>query len=236
MKTKAKIVSNDKLTQDVHMMTFEMEKCNFKRPGQYAIVEAGGLKRPYQVCSYDSNRFTIVFKKDGGESSKLADLKSGTEIEADTGLGKGFEYEYLPEEVHLVADETGISEMFGLARGLLVRGIKSKLLVSFPSKDSIYMVDSFRNLVSEIEVLTEDGSNGREGRASEGVRNANYVLACGSMDMLRDLNSRCENGQFSFSAYLQDDCPVETKVGRAYCREEGPVFDKNIIDWNKTAV
>lgn len=238
METTAKIVSNDQVASGIHMMTFEMADCDFKRPGQYAIVEAGGLRRPYPICTYDSNRFTIVFNDNGSESSKLSDLKPGTETKVKTGLGNGFNLESIPGEVYLVADETGIPEMLGMARSLLVLGIKSKLYVSFPDKERIYMLDSFRNLVGEIEVLTEDGSNGREGRASDAVRNADYVFASGSKEMLKDLAGRCKRGQFSFSscalekASQSEDCYVETRNGRLSCMQDGPVFDKDIINWD----
>ena len=241
MKKIARVVQNDNLVRNIRKMTIDMGECDFSLPGQYAMVEAGGMRRPYQVCDFDSNRFTIVFPADGRESSVLAALAPGDEVLVDTGLGNGFDLEAMPDEVYLVADDMGIPEMLGLARSLLMRGVKCKLVLSYPTKQDIYMLESFRNLVNEIEVLTLDGSNGREGKASDVIRNAQYVCAGGSLDMLRELAERAENGQFSLSSTVlaesadYDDCFIETTKGRLNCSDAGPVFDKNIIDWDNIA-
>ena len=241
MKKYAKVVQNVVLVRDIHKMTIDMGECDFSLPGQYAMIEAGGMRRPYQVCDFDSNRFTIVFPADGKESSALAALMPGDEVLVNTGLGNGFDLEAMPDEVCLVADDMGIPEMLGLARSLLMRGIRCKLVLSYPTKKDIYMLENFSNLVNEIEVLTLDGSNGREGKASDIIRNVPYVCAGGSLDMLRELADRSENGQFSLSSTVlaesadYDDCFIETTKGRLNCSDAGPVFDKNIIDWNKIA-
>lgn len=240
MKKAGRIVANDMLVRNVYKMTFDMGECDFSSPGQYAMIEARGVRRPYQVCDFDSSRFTIVFPVEGVESEILSKLSPGEEVFVTTGLGNGFDLDAVPKDALLVADDMGIPEMLGLARGLLVRGTNCKLLVSYPSKKDIYMLDSFRHLVNEIEVLTLDGSNGREGKASDAVRHASYVCAGGSLGMLRDLASKVDDGQFSMSSTVlatsadYDDCFIETTEGRLNCSDAGPVFNKNIIDWEKT--
>ena len=154
------------------------------------------------------------------------------------GLGNGFDLDAMPEEVLLVADDLGIPEMLGLSRALLVRGIRCKLILSYPSKNDIYMLESFRHLVNEIEVMTLDGSNGREGSASDAVRHVPYICASGSLKMLKSLADKADAGQFSMSSTIlaesadYDDCFIETTEGRLNCSDAGPVFDKNIIRWD----
>jgi len=238
MKKTARIVQNDNLVRDIHKMTFDMGECDFSLPGQYAMIEACGVRRPYQVCDFDSNRFTVVFSAEDAVGSKLATLRPGDEVTVTTGLGNGFDIDALPEEVCLVADDLGIPEMLGLSRSLLMRGIRCRLVLSYPSKSDIYMLESFRNLVNEIEVLTLDGSNGREGKASDAVKHADYICAGGSLDMLKSLADKSEAGQFSLSSTVlaesadYDDCFIETTEGRLNCSDAGPVFDKNIIRWD----
>ena len=238
MKKTGRIVQNDNLVHDIHKMTFDMGECDFRLPGQYAMIEACGVRRPYQVCDFDSNRFTVVFSADDAVGAKLATLRPGDEVTVTTGLGNGFDIDSMPEEVCLVADDLGIPEMLGLSRALLMRGIRCRLVLSYPSKSDIYMLESFRNLVNEIEVLTLDGSNGREGKASDAVRKAGYICAGGSLDMLKSLADKSGEGQFSLSSTVlarsadYDDCFIETTEGRLNCSDAGPVFDKNIIRWD----
>ena len=239
MKKTGSLVSNDILVRDIHRMTFDMGECEFRQPGQYANLEAGGFGGPYQVCDFDSNRFTIVFPIIDKTSEVLASLKPGDKALISAGLGKGFDLDEIPDEVTLVADDVGIPEMLGLVRRLVVRGKKCKLILGYPCKNDIYMLDSFTNLVSEIEVLTLDGSNGRAGGAADAVKHAPYVCASGSLAMLKELAGKVDNGQFSLSGTIlaesssYEDCYVETTEGRLNCTDAGPVFDKNIILWDK---
>ena len=239
MKKTGKIVQNDNLVRNIHKMTFDMGECEFSLPGQYAMIEAGGIRRPYQVCDFDSSRFTIVFPVEDEESRRLAALRPGEDAEITSGLGNGFDLDAMPGEVCLVADDLGIPEMLGLSRSLLMRGVRCRLILSYPSKKDIYMLESFRNLVSEIEVLTLDGSNGREGKASDAVRHVPYICAGGSLELLKSLADKADAGQFSLSSTVLaesedfDDCFIETTKGRLNCSDAGPVFDKNIIIWDK---
>jgi dihydroorotate dehydrogenase electron transfer subunit len=239
MEKTARVVRNDNLVRNIYKMTIDMGECDFSHPGQYAMIEACGCRRPYQVCDFDSNRFTIVFPAEDNCSRILSSMKLGDEVLVEAGLGNGFDLDKVPQNTYLVADDMGVPEMLGLARGLLMRGVNCKLVLSYPSKRDIYMLDSFRHLVNEIEVLTLDGSNGREGVASDVVKKAPYVLASGSIDMLRKLADKVENGQFSMSSTIlansadYDDCFIETTEGRLNCSDAGPVFDMNIINWDE---
>lgn len=239
MKTTGRLVANDILVRDIHRMTFDMGECDFSQPGQYADLEANGRSGPYQVCDFDSNRFTIIFPIIDEHSSILATLRPGEETLIETGLGTGFDLDSIPDEVLLVADDVGIPEMLGLVRRLVVRGKRCKLILGYPSREDIYMLDAFTNLVNEIEVLTLDGSNGREGGAAEAVRHAPYVCASGSLAMLKELATKVDAGQFSLSGTIlaesssYEDCYIETTKGRLNCADAGPVFDKDIIIWDK---
>lgn len=242
MKKTCKVEKKDNLVNDIYKMTFDAGESGFKGPGQYAMIEARGRRKPYQVCEFDSNRFTIVFEADDDISKDLAELNVGDEVIVDGGLGTGFSPDDMPDEVCLVANGMGIPEMLGVARILLVKGKKCRTVLEYPSKKDIYMLDSFKNLVNEIEVVTLDGSNGREGRAEDVVKNDDYVLASGTLDMMKKVAQKVAGGQFSLSSTVlahsadYDDCYFETTEGRKNCSDDGPVFDKNIILWDSLAV
>jgi dihydroorotate dehydrogenase electron transfer subunit len=155
-----------------------------------------------------------------------------------TGLGNGYDVDLIPDGTILAADEDGIPEMLGLARELLMHGKNCRLVLGYSSKKDIFMLDAFRNLVNEIEVLTIDGSNGREGTPSDAIRKADYVCASGSAEMLRKLAAKTEDGQFSVSCAVvvvsadYSDCNLQTVDGIVNSCDEGPVFDKNAVIWD----
>lgn len=236
--SKSKVFHRVQLAPDIYKMTFETDSCRFSRPGQYVLIKTGGECRPYQVCDYDSERYTIVFRASDKYSRELSEVEFGGEVESITGLGNGFDVDSIPDNTVLVADSMGVIEMLELARALLIRGKRYKMVLGFKTRDNIFMMDSFRNICNELEVLTLDGSNGREGMASDAVRKAEYVCASGTPAMLKALASRSEEGQFSLSTMMHvspnenGDFEVGTHDGLVSCRENGPVFDKNRIEWD----
>lgn len=195
----AKIVEKKILVEGVVKMTFETEKCNFTAPGQYATIkiDENGLECSFTVCEYDSNRFTLVFRVSDDASEELSAKELGDIIQVETGLGNGYVVDIIPDEAVLVADSNGVPGMLGLLRELIMKGKSCRLVLGYPSKDGTFMIDTFRNLCSNIEVLTADGSNGRQGNADDGIRKVDYVCASGSIDMLDRLAKKAKAGQFN---------------------------------------
>lgn len=180
-------------------MTFEVPVCDFSAPGQYANIRIKGseLDGTYNMSEYDSNRFTTVYKIVDDASKELAILELGDEVEVVTGLGNGYQVDEIPNDAVIVADGMGIPQMLGLAKELLVQGKECKLVLGYTNKDRIFMIDFFRNLCSNIEILTLDGSNGRQGHADDAIRNVEYVCASGSIEMLDRLSGKAKAGQFN---------------------------------------
>lgn len=194
-----KIVEKKLLVEDVIKMTFETEECKFTAPGQYSIIK--NIKTndecEFTVCEYDSGRFTVVFRVMEGTSYDLSILEVGDTVEVQTGLGNGYDVDAIPNGAVLVADSNGVPGMLGLLRDLLMRGKECRLVLGYPSRDGIFMIDTFRNLCNNIDILTADGSNGRKGNADDGIRKVEYVVASGSVDMLDRLAKKASAGQFN---------------------------------------
>ena len=235
---KCRVALKEKLANNIYKITFETDECRFRRPGQLALIEYDGIVRPFPVCDYDSRRFSVVFRTDREGGEKLLYKEFGAEMAVLTGLGNGFDVDAVPDGAYIVADGAGVAEMLELARALLTRGKNFKAVLGFRSKSDIYMTESFRNICNEIEVLTYDGSNGREGMPSDLVHDAPYVCASGSLSMLKALSLHCTDGQFSLSNLMlstsepEGEVTVPTKAGDTSSINDGPVYDKIWIRWN----
>ena len=61
---RSEILENKKLAEGIYRMTLETPKSEFTRPGQFAMVEVPDkfLRRPISVSSYDSSRYTLIYK------------------------------------------------------------------------------------------------------------------------------------------------------------------------------
>lgn len=224
--SKGKITENRNLASGIYKITIDTAECYFSCPGQIVIIEFDGKREAFPVSEYDGKRFSVAINTEEGIAKELSEAEIGTEVAVCTGLGNGFDVDAIPEGATIVADTKGISQMLSLTRELLMQGKNCKLVLGYPNKESIFMVDSFKNLCNDIEVLTEDGSNGREGRAEDGIRAAEYVCAGGSVEMLHKLAEKTENGQFNMICSATNEEDVFS-----ICRT-GPVFEKDNIDWD----
>ena len=235
---KSRVAYIEQLAKNVYKITFDTDECRFRRPGQFAMIEYDGVVRPFPVCDYDGKRFSVVFRADKEGGEKLLSAHHGTEMGTVTGLGNGFDVDAVPDGAYLVADSAGVAEMLELARSLLIRGKSFKAVFGYDRKSDIYMMDSFRYICNEIEVLNLDGSNGREGRPEDVIRDAEYVCASGTLPMLKTLALRCSDGQFSLSNLMLSTSEPEgalivpTDSGATSSINDGPVYDKNKIKWN----
>ena len=194
-----KIVEKKVLVEGILKMTIETAETHFTAPGQYAVLRRKGSEDEcsYTVAEYDGKRFTVVFRTDDESEGSIGHAELGEEIEIQTGLGNGYDVAEIPDGALLLADTTGIPQMLGLLRELLMRGKDCRLILGYSTKDRVFMVDTFRNLCNNIEILTADGSNGRQGRAHDGFRKADYVCAAGSVEMLDNIAKKASAGQFN---------------------------------------
>ena len=194
-----RIVEKKPLVEGILKFTIETAETHFTAPGQYAELRLTDSENEgvFIVSEYDGKRFTTVFKTDGNRYSEISKLELGDKLEVRTGLGNGYDVEAIPDGAVVMADTTGIPQMLGLLRELLMRGKECRLILGYASKDQVFMMPQFRNLCNNIEVLTADGSNGRQGRAYDGIRKAEYVVAAGSVEMLDNLATKADAGQFN---------------------------------------
>lgn len=237
----SRIIENKKLAEGIYKMTLETEESKFTRPGQFAMIGVPGkfLRRPISVCDYDSDRYTIIYKVVGEGTEILSKMEPGEIVDSITGCGNGYDVDAIPDGAYLVAGGIGIPPMLGLMKELIMQGKSAKVVLGFNTKDDFFLIDEFRYLCENIEILTADGSNGRQGFVTDAFARAEYACACGPTGMLKALDPKVEKGQFSLEARMGCGfgacmgCSINTLDGPMRVCKEGPVFDKEIIEWQK---
>lgn len=218
MKTKeVKIIEKKQLNHDVYKFTLYNADGAFTAPGQLARIYSGtdnGTKM-VAVTEFDSDRFVIVFRADDLTGAELSRLEAGDLIKADLGIGNGFNLESIPNGSVLAGEGMGIPVILSVLKNLFVYGKDCRIVLGYESKEDIIMLKAFRDLASNLEIITADGSNGRKGHIYNVVRNETYVCAAAPDDILRELSVKTEEGQFASIEYFDG---------------EGPVFDKSVFD------
>ena len=237
----SRILENRKIAEGIYRMTLETEDCQFEAPGQFAMLELPDrfLRRPISVSAYDSERYTLVYKVVGKGTLQMSRMAAGEEIQALTGLGNGYDVDAVPDNSLIVGGGIGIPPMLQLVKQLVMAGKHARVVLGFNTAAEMFMTEEFELFSGDVTVMTADGSHGRKGFVTDAFQHEPYICACGPIRMLAALNQKCDRGQFSLEARLGCGfgacmgCSIETAAGPMRICKEGPVFDKEVVLWER---
>lgn len=192
-----KIVKKRRLNPAVTMMEVEAPYVAAKaEPGQFIIlrVDEDGERIPLTVAGYDREKGTvrIIFQIVGATTKKLDGKEVGDRIQDFAGpLGMATHVDGL-ENVCIVGGGVGCAIALPVAQKLHALGCRVTSIIGFRTKDLLILEDEFREASDRLEVMTDDGSYGREGNVcvplnemfSAGER-FGQVIAIGPLVMMK---------------------------------------------------
>ena len=210
-------------------------------PGQFAMVWLPGLdEKPFSISADDPLAFTV--SRVGPFSEALSALGPGGALWFRGPFGRGFDLETGCREPVLVGGGYGAAPLAFLARCLLARPNRTRpvrihAVLGARTAADLLFVDRFAALGCEVHPVTEDGTAGRRGLATDEAREllaqgrADRLFACGPggmLDVLADLAraTRVPAG-LSREAYLRcgvGACGSCVHGDRLVCLD-GPVFE-----------
>ena len=240
------------------------------QPGQFLMLrlantDAPLLGRPLAVYRTDvtSGEVTVIYLVVGKMTECLSRLPVGTPLQVWGPLGNGFA---LPETDHLVMVAGGIGqtpfymlaeETLGLRRfaGHHGRAQKVSLLFGARHKKRLACLDEFRALGVDVQIATEDGSEGTRGFVTDLIAltiaqsglSRTVIACCGPHPMLHAAFQAAQSlGQLP--CYVSLESPMACGLGICfscvvkyrdehgeadYVRTcvEGPVFDAYRLVW-----
>ncbi len=230
---------------DAHSVIVHLPDWPAHRPGQFAMLslDPRGLRldpllpRPMAVFRRKGTSVEFRFQVVGRGTALLAGLPPGAEIGVLGPLGNGFE-EPVGHPL-LVGGGTGTASLYELAQ----RGARTRVLLGGRSADSILGLAEFQALDVELQVATEDGSEGRRGLVTDllDLQPGDEVFACGPTAMMRAVYERTRAAGVPCRVSLESrmacgfgiclGCAVPTDGGFRYVCTHGPVFDAERLDW-----
>lgn len=235
------IEENRPLTGRVSRLRLRGDVSAIERPGQFADLRLEGffLRRPFSVCDWDEESFTVLYELSGRGTEWMRRLPCGTEVDVLTGLGNGFSLARGGEEPLLIGGGSGVSPLYALARELLRRGAHPTAILGFWSADEVFYADEFQALGVETIVTTVDGSHGVRGFVTAAMdRPHTGFYACGPTAMLQAVCHASDRpGQLSFDRRMGCGfgacmgCTVQTASGPRRVCKDGPVFDREEVLW-----
>ncbi|MCI8618972.1 MAG: dihydroorotate dehydrogenase electron transfer subunit [Oscillospiraceae bacterium] len=230
------------LTGDVLELTLEGDTSAITAPGQFVNVKLDGffLRRPISVCDWTENTLRIIYKVVGKGTDAMVDLQSGDLLELLTGLGNGYNLEKSGDAPLLLGGGVGVPPLYGLAKRLRAQGKDVTAVLGFNTQKEVFYEKQFAALGVKTIVTTADGSYGEKGFVTTPMEKLDYsyFYTCGPMPMLRAVNAAAKTaGQFSFEERMGCGfgacmgCTCQTKNGAKRICKEGPVLEREEIQW-----
>lgn len=162
------IVNKVSLNPTVTMMDIHAPYVAAKaEPGQFIIlrVDEEGERIPLTIAGYDrvAGTVRIIFQIVGATTEKLNHKEVGDSLQDFAGpLGVATELEGL-KDVCIVGGGVGCAIALPIAQKLHDMGVNVTSVIGFRSKDLLILEDEFKAASTELHVMTDDGSYGRQG-------------------------------------------------------------------------
>lgn len=172
------------------------------RPGHFVAVQVGGpessmlLRRAFAI--YDvkergvyGGTVEFIFSVHGKGTAWLASRRPQDKLDVVGPLGKPFRLPAEPVTATLVGGGYGSAPLLPLAAALRDRGCRVDFVLGAASADRLFGQLDAKRIATSIEVTTDDGSTGRQGRVSDVLpalldrTSSDVIYACGPMAMLR---------------------------------------------------
>ena len=252
-KTKATVVSQNEIAEQIYDMWLETDLAKEAHPGQFVAVypknAATLLPRPISICEADKqrNRLRLVYRVAGSGTKEFSGYQAGDSIFILGILGNGFPIEKAKgKTVFLMGGGIGIPPMLQLAKEL---DAEKRIVVGYRNRE-LFLSEDLKQY-GNVYAATEDGSAGSKGNVMDAIREnklqADMIFACGPMPMLCAIKKYAEEN--GIEAYLSLEermacgvgaclgCVCKTKevdhhshVHNARICTDGPVFEAREVD------
>ena len=231
-------------------------------PGQFVHLKLVGegsdpfLRRPFSISGLDGDRLTILFRRVGDLTERLAALRPDDAVDVLGPLGHGYDLTGPPGgRAFLAGGGYGVAPLLILARALRDRGVAREVHLLVGARTTAHLLWQDR-LAAEADWLktgfaTDDGSSGFRGTVLDLLadrmgppRVDDRLFGCGPMAMLGGLARRWPGLPAQVAVENQMGCGVGVCLGcvlphaggtghRRYIRicTEGPVFDARALEW-----
>jgi len=163
----AKIVSNVRETSRVKTLVLKLGRGLDIKPGQFLMVwRPGDGEIPITPSLTQGDTVCLTIEMVGFTSSRLASLGPGESVFLRGPYGNGFNLEN-PGRYLLVGGGTGAASLTPAYLKLVEKGFPTLFLVGGRSRDNLVYVRKLRELNANIQIATEDGSEGFQGTLPE---------------------------------------------------------------------
>jgi dihydroorotate dehydrogenase electron transfer subunit len=226
----ARVIGGKRIGERISLLTLENVLVKTPDPGQFLMVWNGSDEKPMAVTEITSETFQIAVKEVGPFTQSLARAEPGALLGVRGPYGRAFDLSY--ENPLLVAGGIGASPIRYLATRLNERGVATRIVAGFNSKDDAILTEELARLGS-CTFCCLDGSLGMRGTSVEGLpglEDFDCVYTCGPEAMMAEVGRRADAAgkkcQLLVERYFK--CGIgmcgSCSLGRLVTCRDGPVF------------
>ncbi|MBY7143700.1 dihydroorotate dehydrogenase electron transfer subunit [Virgibacillus sp. NKC19-3] len=209
-------------------------------PGQFLhlFIDGLSLRRPISIADVDREKetVTILFKKEGTGTKRLAMYQEGMTLDVLGPNGNGFKLDKECSRILLVGGGIGVPPLYYLGKTLAKQDMKIISLLGFQSAEYVFYREKFQAL-GETWMVTNDGSYGEKGFVTDvldKIEDVDRYYSCGPMPMLQAVTKKLEHKQGYVSLEERMGCGIGACLAcviprtndRGYYKicKDGPVF------------
>jgi dihydroorotate dehydrogenase electron transfer subunit len=228
-------------------------------PGQFIMIETSPgyypfLRRPMSIERIFSDGISILYKVCGEGTKIMSTLSVGEKINVQGPLGNSFPIPEGYTHYLIVAGGIGIAPFPALVERILkLRGVVPEIILAGKDYNHLLCEKDFRQMGCKIHLVTEDGSAGKKGLATDILemlyfQEPTLVYTCGPLPMIKNVHKICVERQWLCYASLEAEMAcgegvclgcvipakmeIENEMMARVCKE-GPIFDTRDILWEK---
>jgi dihydroorotate dehydrogenase electron transfer subunit len=244
------VIEQIEIAESIYKLTLQGELvAEMKAPGQFVHVKIGQgfdplLRRPISISNIDKskNQFTMIYRKEGIGTSRLAEKISGMTVDILGPLGNGFPVSEAKtgSTALLVGGGIGVPPLLELSKQLTAKGVNVIHVLGFQSENVVFGEEDF-TLLGETYIVTVDGSYGYKGFVTDVINHHQWdfdtMYSCGPTPMLKALESEFPNKKVYLSLEERMGCGIgacfacvchtsDDPTGYSYKKvcSDGPVF------------
>ena len=238
------IESNDPAARDTFRIVLRTDGPVAVRSGQFVDLALPEfyLRRPISISDALPDGVILYYKVVGEGTRAMSTMPAGARLELLLPLGSGFHPEKCGKAALLIGGGLGAAPLCLLAKELLAQGKQVTAVLGFNKADEICLADELKALGVPVLIATMDGSVGTKGFVTDAIAAAKPAFdryyACGPLPMLKAV---CKTLDAAGEVSLEErmgcgagfcyGCTVQTANGPRRVCADGPVFDKEEIQW-----
>ena len=248
----AKVIGQQVLSRDVKLIEVMAPLiAKEAKPGQFVNVEVSRqhaplLRRPFGIAYADSKTGVVamIYRIIGEATHILAEVCSGDVLSIVGPLGHGFDLK--AKNPLLVGGGLGLAPLMNLAESFSAK--TTEVLIGGRNKEELFWKDLYKDLVKEIHITTDDGSEGTKGNVNallpKLLESGKYdcVYVCGPEPMMKAVVEVCKKAQVPCQISLEKymacglgaclSCSCTGVHKRLKVCTDGPVFwSEEVVEW-----